>query len=120
MKNERPFALLAGHDRIALQALRAGADGILSGCASAIPELLVAIYKTNSARDHDEADRLNRTLIDFVDRIERFPAPVAIKRAVQIRGQKSGEPSVPLARENDAALAEFAAWFKASYQGWLK
>jgi dihydrodipicolinate synthase/N-acetylneuraminate lyase len=120
MKNELPFALLAGHDRIALQALRAGADGVLSGCASAIPELLVAIYKTNSAGEHEKADRLNQTLTDFVDRIERFPAPVAIKRAVEIRGQKAGEPSVPLAPENDAALAEFAAWFKASYPGWIK
>jgi len=119
-RRERPFALLAGHDRIALRALRAGADGVLSGCASAIPELLAAIYKTNRAGDHARADQLNQVLLEFVERIERFPAPVAIKRAVEIRGQKAGEPSVPLAPESSAARAEFSAWFKASFPTWVK
>ena len=107
LKRTHPFALLAGHDRIALQALRAGADGILSGCASAVPELLVALYNANAQGDQTRAERLNSRLSEFVDRIERFPAPVAIKRAVEIRGQKAGEPSVPLSAEHAAALEEF-------------
>jgi len=120
MRREHPFALLAGNDRIALQALRAGADGVLSGCASAIPEIVVSLYKTNLAGDDEQADRINQTLMEFVDRIERFPVPVGIKRAVEIRKQKAGDLAVPLAPESDAALAEFATWFKASYQTSLK
>ena len=113
LKRDRAFALFAGHDRIALQALQAGADGVISGCASAIPEVLVTLYKTKS-------DEVNRRLLEFVDRIERFLAPIAIKRAVTVRGQKAGDPAVPLAPENAAALEEFAAWFQASLPAWVK
>ncbi|HZL56464.1 MAG TPA: dihydrodipicolinate synthase family protein [Bryobacteraceae bacterium] len=116
LKRGRPFALLAGNDRIALQALRAGADGILSGCASAIPELLVSLYAAHTAGDSARADDLNRKLGEFIDRIDRFPTPVAIKRAAEIRGHKAGEPSNPLAPETHGELLEFAAWF----QAWLK
>src|SRR5260370_6336231 len=37
-----PFTLFAGQERIYVECKRAGADGIISGAASAIPELMVA------------------------------------------------------------------------------
>jgi 4-hydroxy-tetrahydrodipicolinate synthase len=106
---EKPFALFAGHDRIAQRAWRAGADGAISGCASAIPELLMAIGKMGA-----NADALNSRLEEFLAWIERFPAPVAIKRAVQLRGQKSGEFAVPFNAERAGELDEFSIWFR----GW--
>ena len=119
LRRDRPFALLAGHDRIALQALRAGADGIVSGCACAIPEILVGLWKAHATGDQARADHWNRKLCEFVDRIGQFPTPIAIKRAVAIRGQKAGEPAIPLAPENSVALDAFAAWFQKSLkEGW--
>ena len=37
LKREHPFALFSAADRIAAQALHAGADGVISGCACAVP-----------------------------------------------------------------------------------
>jgi 4-hydroxy-tetrahydrodipicolinate synthase len=108
LKRERPFAIFSGHDRTAARALRAGADGLISGAACALPELLTGLYRT-------QADNLDARLQEFVDWAERFPAPVAIKRAVELRGQKAAPPLTPLAAETARMLAEFTTWFS----GWL-
>ena len=111
-RRTQDFGLFVGNDRIALRALRGGADGVLSGCASAIPEVLSALYRAHASGDAEAADAVNARLMEFVDRIERFPVPVGIKWAVQLRGQKSGGPAVPLGPETALALEEFSVWFR--------
>jgi 4-hydroxy-tetrahydrodipicolinate synthase len=113
-KRDHPFVLFAGNDRIAARALAAGADGVLSGCACAIPELVVALCRSIAAGDAVRERRLNASLYEFIERIERFPVPVGIKRAVAVRGQKSGDPAIELAAETSQELDDFAAWFS----GW--
>jgi dihydrodipicolinate synthase/N-acetylneuraminate lyase len=106
LKRERPFALFGGADRLAAQALAAGADGIISASACAVPELLVALARSGSA-EHEGS-----RLLEFVEWVNRFPFPVGIKRAVELRGQKAGPPLVPLSPQNQRALEEFSTWFK--------
>ncbi|MEP6716376.1 MAG: dihydrodipicolinate synthase family protein, partial [Terriglobia bacterium] len=112
LKSEKPFALLAGNDRIALRALEAGADGVVSGCACAVPELVAGLYKAFTSGDQALATQLDSQLREFCDWIERFPTPMGIKRAVELRGHKAGDPSVPLAAESAAELQQFSEWFK--------
>ncbi len=111
LKRKYPFAVLSGSERIAAHALREGADGLISGCACAVPELLVAL--TNAVADGDQpcTETLHQRLLEFTTWIERFPAPIAIKRAVQLRKQKSGPLLTPLAPESGRLLEEFSAWF---------
>src|SRR5207248_4923018 len=87
LKRERPFALFAGNDLIAAQAIRAGADGLITGSACAIPELAVKLFQSITAGKQSQADTLNAGLLEFAAWNERFPEPVGIKRAVEIRGQ---------------------------------
>jgi 4-hydroxy-tetrahydrodipicolinate synthase len=112
LKRERPFVLFAGSDRMALQALAEGADGLVSGCACAIPELVVALYRAFAAGDRAGAEALQGRLDEFIDWIEKFPAPMGIKRAVAVRGQKSGELATPLAAETARQMDDFSEWFK--------
>jgi 4-hydroxy-tetrahydrodipicolinate synthase len=112
LKRERPFALFNGSDRMTAQALRAGADGIISGSACAIPELMVGLGRSIASGDENQARALNDQLAEFVQWIERFPFPVGIKRAVELRGQKSAAPLTPLAPGTRQALEEFSAWFR--------
>lgn len=118
LKRERPFVLFAGNDRIAARALACGADGVLSGCASAIPELLVALCQSAAAGEQARTESLNGNLTEFIDWIEQFPVPVGIKRALSVRGQKSGETAIPLCAETSQRLEEFASWFKDWHRGW--
>ncbi len=115
LKKGRSFALFNGDDRTAAQSLRAGADGVISGAACALPELVTGLARAISERNNVLADSLGARLLEFVDWAHHFPMPVAIKRAVELRGQKSSPPLTPLAPETTQALAEFSAWFK----GWL-
>jgi 4-hydroxy-tetrahydrodipicolinate synthase len=85
---------------------------VLSGCACAIPEVLVSLQKAVAAGDQARADAINAKLTEFVDWIEKFPTPVGIKRAVELRGQKSGTPGVPLAPETSREMEGFLLWFK--------
>ena len=112
LRSELPFALFGGPELLVGRALHAGADGIISGCACAIPELVVAINRAIKAGDNTLADDLDSRLIDFATRAGKFPWPVAVRRAVELRGQKSGPLAVPLSAASRKALDEFADWFR--------
>jgi 4-hydroxy-tetrahydrodipicolinate synthase len=111
-KQEHPYTLLVGNDAIFARAREAGADGVVSGVACALPELLLSLDLAIAQRDKAEVQRLDARLHAFLGRIERFPTPVAIKAALAARSIKTGPLPVPLARETQAALDEFKEWFR--------
>jgi len=113
MKRGRPFALLVGDDASAARALRSGADAWISPAACAVPELASALVKAICSGDEARAAALGACFGEFLAWLERFPPPTGIKRAVELRGQKAGPPLVPLARETEEAMTQFAAWFRA-------
>ena len=117
LKRERPFALFCGPELLAGRALRAGADGIISGCASAFPELVVALFRAIAAGDNTLAEALDARVCDFATRCAQFPWPVAVRRAVELRGWKSGPLAVPLSPQNQQLLEEFAVWFRDWFRG---
>jgi dihydrodipicolinate synthase/N-acetylneuraminate lyase len=86
---------------------------VISGCACAIPEVLVALGKAITAGDELHAGEIDKRLREFIERIERFPAPVGIRRAVELRGKKSGPPLAPLSPAAETELQEFSTWFRA-------
>ncbi|HWD97516.1 MAG TPA: dihydrodipicolinate synthase family protein [Bryobacteraceae bacterium] len=109
--SSKAFAILAGHDRLAARALAAGADGVISGCACAIPEVLVALAKAVAAGDERRVAQIERRLLEFIEQIEQFPAPLGIRRAIELRGKKCGPPFIPLSPAAASRMEEFARWF---------
>jgi 4-hydroxy-tetrahydrodipicolinate synthase len=114
LKQEHDFALFNGGDRLAARAIREGADGLISGAASAVPELMAAIYRFPASAVLE--DKLN----EFLDRIDCFPFPAGIKRAVSARGQKTGPMLTPMSFPTREGLEEFATWFAAWIPEMLK
>jgi 4-hydroxy-tetrahydrodipicolinate synthase len=114
-KYDQATTMLVGHDAIFARARKAGAHGVVSGVASAVPELLLALDRAIEQNAGEEVERLDARLHEFLGRIERFPTPVAIKAALTVRGLQTGALPVPVARETQTALDEFREWFK----GWL-
>lgn len=102
LKRTGPFAVLAGNERTAVEALKAGADGIVSGAASAVPELLVELFRTRVE---------NQKLSEFIGWTEKFPHPVVIKKAVELRKQKAGPNLTPLSEAAAQQLKQFTQWF---------
>ena len=114
-RERKPFTLLIGNDKVFTRARSAGADGVVSGCASAIPEVLLGLDGAIQSSDAVAVDRRQALLAEFIDWIERFPTPLGVRVAAEARGVKTGPPAVPLGPDKRKLLDEFREWFK----GWL-
>jgi 4-hydroxy-tetrahydrodipicolinate synthase len=113
MRPERSFLLLVGNDLVFTAGRRAGADGVVSGVACAVPELLVGLNRAILQADEERIQRLDSRLREFISWIEAFPTPVGVKAATALRGVDLGPPAVPLSPETNRRVAEFGEWFRA-------
>ena len=115
LRREVDFTLLLGNDALLTQAAPAGMDGMISGVASAVPELLVSLHRAATGGAAEVVTRLEARLRQFLQWTSRLPTPIAIKEATAARGLKLGPHSLA----NDGLLRrdldEFREWFK----GWL-
>ncbi len=93
------------------RARMAGAGGTVSGVASAVPELLVAIENAIGAGEHDRVEILDRRVHQFIEQIARFPLPVGIKEAVRQRKMNAGVDAVPLGDQEKLQMDQFISWF---------
>lgn len=110
-----PFTLFAGHERIYIQCRNIGAKGIISGVASALPELMVALDRAWKSGEQEKCNRLEALLNEFLDRQQAFSWPTGVKQAAKQRKLKPGGMAAPLGPEGERRLAEFGEWF----DGWL-
>ena len=120
LRSQRNFTLLAGNDSLYPQARPASADGVISGCACALPELFVKLDAALTSGDAPRTAMLTGHLNDFIAWTRRFPTPVAIKVATAARGLKVGPLAVPLAPEKCQDLEQFQSWFRAWFPAILK
>ncbi len=115
LKSTVRFQFLVGSEALYLQERRSGCDGIVSGIAAAIPELLVGLERAVLNGDIGKADRLNGRLQEFVEFVDRFPATVAIKQAAVARGWSLNQLAVPFDDDMSADVIAFHQWLR----GWL-
>lgn len=114
------FRLLVGNDVLFTPARMGGADGVISGCACAIPELLVALDGAITGGDAERRERLDARLHEFIAWVDSFPAPVAIREALLVRGINTGPHAAPLSPEEQRRLTHFRSWFAEWLPGVLK
>ena len=108
----RPFDLLIGNESIYLRARSAGAHGIVSGVAAALPELLVAIDEAFRNSNAARAQRLDGLLKEFLTWLARFPTNVGIKETATIRGWKLDQFAVPLSDPITTELRASRRWLE--------
>jgi 4-hydroxy-tetrahydrodipicolinate synthase len=110
-RKEKEFVLMVGNDNLFTRGRTAGADGVISGCACAVPELLLGL---NRAIEHGKdvaIVALTGRLAEFIRWIETFPGPSGVREAVGVRGIQVGQRSVPFAASTEKRMQEFRAWF---------
>jgi 4-hydroxy-tetrahydrodipicolinate synthase len=110
-----PFTLVVGNDVIFTKARSAGADGVVSGVACAVPELMLGLDRAICAADQAKTVRLEARLQEFIRWLDRMPVPLGVKAATEARGLQVGPPAVPLSAGTQRVLEEFKEWFR----GWL-
>jgi dihydrodipicolinate synthase/N-acetylneuraminate lyase len=112
LRAERSFSLLIGNEKVYAQERAGSADGIVSGIAAALPELIAALESAITAKDFDRVHALNTNLEDFLRWLDQFPATVGIKQTAAFRGWIKGDMAFPLSGATQAALANFRNWLK--------
>ena len=107
-----PFVWLTGNESLYLKARSSGADGIVSGIAAAVPELIVALDHAICEQAFDRATALNETLAEFLMWVNKFPATVAIKQAAVARGWKLDHAPFPFDGTTNSEIEAFRTWFR--------
>lgn len=106
--------VMVGADHLFAGAMRTrGVDGVVSGVACAVPELMVALHRSLCAGDPTASERLELRLHQFLAWVAKLPTPVCIREATALRGLKLGPHAVPLLGEQERLIGEFREWFRA-------
>jgi dihydrodipicolinate synthase/N-acetylneuraminate lyase len=97
--------VIVGTDAMFLEALAAGAAGVVSAVADCFPEVMVGIYQAYQGGNTEEARRLQKTANLLRDALKAGPYIHPYKLAVSWRGLAFGGMRAPL-RECTGAEAE--------------
>jgi dihydrodipicolinate synthase/N-acetylneuraminate lyase len=112
LRSQMPFLILIGDDRVYTEARLEGADGLISGVAGPLPELLIGLEGAIAANGVQKRDRLEARLHEFIAWAARIPFPLALKEAASMRGLAMGPPACPLSAQTRERLEEFRDWFR--------
>ena len=100
---------IVGDDSVLVDAVRERVcDGVISGVAGVLPELIAFLYHERDSRDYQKASSLLRELIG---RLSVFPVPWGLKLIAECRGVTHARFLQPLSRARTAQAADFRAWF---------
>jgi len=102
-------------DALLMAARPAGARGVVSAVACAVPELVVALDRAIATEDRSRIDALTPIFQEFLSWTHRLPHPVIVKTAAALRGLKMGPLAIPVPLEGEKEIARFREWF----QSWL-
>lgn len=106
-RRERDFNLVIGNDCMFTEGRGAGANGVISGVACALPELMCGLEHAVTAGDAAQTAALQALLVECLSWLDRYPVPMALKRALHLRGLRMGPDALPMGD----AFAPFDAWF---------
>jgi 4-hydroxy-tetrahydrodipicolinate synthase len=110
-----PGVRIQGHDKWLPDSLRQGlVDAAISGPAGVVPEAIVAVFDTFG--DEAAFSAATSHFDQFLQQLERFPYPWALKWAAQHRGLGPVSLPLPLSAVREREKAEFLTWFAA----WLE
>lgn len=94
--------LLVGKESVALGSLALGADGMISGLSTAVPEPFVALTQAVADGDLDQARKIQRTINHMLDQLPSGARIGAIKSLLNSRGIAVGKtvPTLPYPEED--------------------
>jgi len=115
VRRRRTFSLFAGDDSLALDALRAGWDGVISGIACFLPELMTSVFSTFHASGEEAAAPCQAEIIRVIQEIAKLPVPWAIRIGLEVRGISPGPMPLPFSPKREAQVAVYRDWL----EGWL-
>jgi dihydrodipicolinate synthase/N-acetylneuraminate lyase len=106
------FVVMNGTEEYALSAIMSGANGLVSGGASAMPEVFKSLVEAQRTGDYDAATRAQGLVLEVKEAVK--PGPIAAYYAIlRQRGVECGEPRLPLLPMGKASAASAVRKLKA-------
>lgn len=103
---------LVGNDGVLVHALREElCDGVISGVACALPELIKEVFHAALSRDDARTTDFQLRLDAFLDRLNALPVPWGLKAISSARKIAESAYTLPLSPARRAQLVEFIRWF---------
>jgi Dihydrodipicolinate synthase/N-acetylneuraminate lyase len=107
-------ARLIGNDSALPPALTEGVcDGVVSGVACTLPELMSSLFATGGHGDGFETK--SRLLNEFIDHLGPLPTPWGLKVASAVRHFTNESYPFPLSSKREVEVAELREWFRTWY-----
>jgi 4-hydroxy-tetrahydrodipicolinate synthase len=107
---ERKYSMFVGDDSLLLGALRAGWNGVISGIACFVPELIGAVYRSYSAGNHAQAAAYQEALDEVIEHVVQIPIPWGVRVGLKARGIPNGPMHVPPSGERLRQMDELGVW----------
>jgi len=102
---------IVGSDNVLGQALREGVcDGIISGVAGVLPELVLPLFENRAATDSPEFGREEQMLHESIEQLDRFPTPWALKWIAEARGIAPATFAQPVSSHRLAQKRSLLSW----------
>jgi 4-hydroxy-tetrahydrodipicolinate synthase len=109
---------IVGNDAVLRPALSEGVcDGVISGIACVLPELILALYGQGGRAACTEFDDSWRLLREIANQLDSVPTPWALKWIAEARGIMAAHFSQPQGDGRRARGAEMKQWFGEWYGG---
>lgn len=104
------FSLFVGDDSLLLPALKAGWDGVVSGIACFVPELILAVYRAHRGGNAEEAAERQRVLDTLIDQVVKLPIPWGVRAGLAARGIPNGPMHVPFSPARRQQIEALKRW----------
>jgi 4-hydroxy-tetrahydrodipicolinate synthase len=112
--HEIPACRIVGNDSALAPAMQEGiCDGVVSGVACVLPEVILALYAEYERPESIEFARASGLLDAFIDQLNTFPTPWGLKWIAEARGILTATFAQPVTTHRREQSRIMTAWLKA-------
>ena len=102
---------MVGNDSMLAGALEEGiCDGVVSGVACVMPELMTALYEEREDASATRFRQASKLVSEFADHLNAFPTPWGLKWIAEARGLAPARFAQPVSELRAAQGRSFVAW----------
>jgi 4-hydroxy-tetrahydrodipicolinate synthase len=112
-RNQANESCIVGNDQVLVQGRREGiSDGVISGVASAMPELILYLNTADMAAEPERYAAASALLDELIGQLGPFPVPWGLKFIAERRGLGPMGSVIPVSASRRSQVVQLTAWLE--------